>query len=116
MTLMGPEVHFTESKYFERIPMDKAIHPVLRMRLKQGASDKDKRELEEFVNHGLKSKILTVVRKKNMKDPYWTWDGQLIEKSKLPKDYPYSKGWKGIWDKYYKMLDEIKDTMSQEGT
>lgn len=102
MKVRGPKVNFIHSKYYDPIERDKAVCGVLFQRLKPGASDDDKRELEEFVNPGLKNGVGSSAAKLGIEDPYWTWDGRLVEKSSLPDDYPYNKGWRGMWDEYYK--------------
>lgn len=106
--LAGPDVHFVDSKYFVHIdpPKDAPI-ATLCVKLKPGASAADKRELEEYVNHELDFRLAPYLKKLGLKHPYWTWEGKLVEKSSLPKDYPYSKGWRGIWKDYYKMLDSL---------
>lgn len=99
----GPDISFTKSKYFDPIDPREAVSDALTLRLKPGASDKDKRELEEYVNFGgIKDAIPHDAPERRFKHPYWTWDGRIVEKSSLPKDYPYSKGWRGIWQKFHK--------------
>lgn len=109
MSMAGPEVHFIDSKYFTHVkqPEDSPIS-FLTMRLKPGASDADKRELEEYVNHGLEKTLKPFLKELGVKHPYWTWEGKLVDKDSLPKDYPYNKGWRGIWDDYYKRLSKLK--------
>lgn len=100
MTPAGPEVSFVRSEYFSPLPPEQTVCPAMSLRLLPGASDSDRRELEEYANWGLKAAVLPWLKVLRIEDPYWTWDGKLVEKSSLPPDYPYSRGWRGLWQEY----------------
>ena len=68
--MIGPAPEFTRSKYFVVDP-DWHMEP--------GASDKDKKALEEFMNGGDYPKLWKV-RYPEMKNPYYTWSGEVIDK------------------------------------
>ena len=68
--MIGPAPEFTNSKYFVPKPD---------WHLEAGASEEDKRALEKYMNSEA-FKPLWKAENPNMKNPYYTWDGKLIEK------------------------------------
>jgi len=68
--MIGPSPEFTSSKYFVADP---------EWHMLPGASDKDKKELEEFMNGGGYPNIWKS-ENPNMKKPYYTWSGKIVDK------------------------------------
>ena len=68
--MIGPAPEFTQSKYFVKDP---------EWHLKEGASNEDKKALEEFMNGG-SYPGLWKNRYPKMKKPYYTWSGEVIDK------------------------------------
>ncbi len=69
--MIGPAPEFTGSKFFV---VDPEWH------LKEGASDKDKKDLEEFMNGGDYPKLWKH-KYPEMKRPYYTWSGKVVDKA-----------------------------------
>ena len=67
--MIGPAPEFTDSEYF-------VVKP--EWHLKEGASDADKKALEEFMNGG-SYPGLWKGRYPEMKKPYYTWSGEIVE-------------------------------------
>lgn len=68
--MIGPAPKFLESKYFKESPD---------WHLEEGATEAEKRELEEYMNGG----ALTKQYKREhpeMKNPWYCWDGTIIDK------------------------------------
>ena len=59
---------FMKSKFFVDEPQ---------WHLKEGASEEDKRELEEWMNTG---NYQLVIDYPKMKNPYYTWSGKVVDK------------------------------------
>ncbi len=68
--MIGPAPEFTDSKFF-------VVKPEWHM--EPGASDEDKRELEKFMNGGDYPKLWKS-RNPQMKKPYYTWSGKIVDK------------------------------------
>ncbi len=68
--MIAPAPKFTESEYFSPEPY---------WRLKDGASEDDKRHLEDFMNNE-GHKALWKALHPEMADPYYKWNGELVDK------------------------------------
>ena len=68
--MIGPAPEFTHSKYFVSKP---------EWHMLPGASDKEKKELEEFMNGGDYPKLWKG-RNPQMQNPYYTWSGEVVDK------------------------------------
>lgn len=68
--MIGIAPEFTDSKYFVAEP---------EWHLKDGASSKDKADLEKFMNSG-GYKRLWKDRYPKMTKPYYTWNGEVVDK------------------------------------
>ena len=68
--MIGPVPDFFMSEYFEKKP---------EWHLKEGASESDKKELEEYMNDGAMKKRWKKM-KPEMKKPYYTWYGEIVDK------------------------------------
>lgn len=67
MTEKDPK--FTQSKYFVAKP---------EWHLRAGASEEDKKALEEWMNAGTNYSL--IADNPDMKNPYYTWSGKVIDK------------------------------------
>ncbi len=70
--MIAPAPKFTESEYFSPEPY---------WRLKDGASEEDKRNLEDFMNNE-GHKALWKALYPEMADPYYKWNGELADKGR----------------------------------
>lgn len=68
--MIGPAPEFTHSKFFRATPD---------WHLENGASDEEKKQLEQFMNGGCYPELLKE-RNPNMKNPYYTWSGEIVDK------------------------------------
>lgn len=68
--MIGPAPEFTDSEYF-------VVKPEWHM--EPGASDEDKRALEKFMNGGDYPKLWKR-RYPQMRNPYYTWSGEIVDK------------------------------------
>ena len=68
--MIGPAPKFTNSKYF-------VVKPEWHM--KEGASAKEKKELEEFMNGG-SYPGLWKHQYPEMKKPYYCWKGEVVDR------------------------------------
>ena len=62
------EPNFLKSKFFVAEPQ---------WHLKSGASEEDKKELEEWMNSG---NYQLIIDNPDMDNPYYTWSGKVIDK------------------------------------
>lgn len=68
--MIGPAPEFTNSEYFVAKP---------EWHMEAGASDKEKKELEEFMNGGCYPELWKE-RNPKMKKPYYMWSGKIVDK------------------------------------
>lgn len=84
--MIGPAPKKPWDKYIESTnkkygPFDG--YPGLSVRLKPGASDEIKRKFEAYMTADVKRYKQSIVP--DMKDPYFTWQGDIVEKSSLKR-------------------------------
>lgn len=68
--MIGPAPEFTGSKFFKAAPD---------WHLENGASDEEKKQLEQFMNGGCYPELWKE-RNPKMKNPYYTWSGEIVDK------------------------------------
>lgn len=68
--MIGPTPRFFDSKYFKQEPD---------WHLESGATNAEKKELEEYMNGGA---LTREYKRKHpeMKNPWYTWSGEIIDK------------------------------------
>lgn len=69
--MIGPAPEFTHSKFFKATDPD--------WHLENGASETEKRELEEFMNGGSYPELWKE-RYPEMKKPYYCWNGEVEDR------------------------------------
>lgn len=69
--MIGPAPEFVHSKFFKATDPD--------WHLESGASEAEKKELEEFMNGGSYPELWKE-RNPGMKNPYYTWSGKIVDK------------------------------------
>ncbi len=81
MTPMAPSTIWGDK--LEVIDKNRSRHSIFNLRLKKEATNKEKQDFEAYVMYTMGGDYFLTADHPDMKEPYYTWEGKVVEKASL---------------------------------
>lgn len=82
MSMMSPQAIWGEKLELVNRKWDD-MDDIFNLRLKAGASDEEKESFEDYAMNGMGGAFFLKAEHPEMREPYYTWEGKVVEKASL---------------------------------